>query len=149
MQEAVRHDTVLTEEKLVDILTYKVKEEQHQKDSLDLTFNYIILEKTAPFEYELKIDMETEPSKIQFYKDYYVIFAIYPEDDKIGLLAPDRKRYGFESFSAKFIKNKNNELVIQRKIKTKIAFARAVTLMVMAYKNNRKSQVLVMQNVPI
>lgn len=130
-----------------DILKYKIKEERHQKDSLDLTFKKIILEKIASVEYKLTIDMETEPSKIQFHKDYYVIIALYPEDDKIGLLAPDRKKYGFESFSAKFEINQRDELVIKRKLRTKIKFARAITVTVMEYKNNRKSQMVIMQNV--
>lgn len=144
-----RHHSKPAADRVTDILEYKIKEEHHQKDSLDLTFKKIILEKIAPFEYELTIEIETEPSKIQFHKEYYIIMAIYPEDDEIGLLAPDRKKYGFESFSAKFVKNKNNELVIKRKVRTKIEFARAITLMVMEYKNNRKSQVLIMQNVII
>lgn len=144
-----RHHSKPANDRVADILEYKIKEEHYRKDSLDLTFKKIILEKIAPFEYELTIDIETDPSKIQFRKEYYIIMAIYPEDDKTGLLAPDRKKYGFESFSAKIVKNKNDELFIKRKVRTKIEFARAITLTVMEYKNNRKSRTIIMQNVII
>lgn len=147
IQEPAGHDSVHTKGEPINILKYKVKEEQHQKDSLDLTFQKVILEKIAPFEYELTIDAETEPSKIPFHNKYYIILGIYPEDDKISLLASERKKYGFESFSARFEKNKSNKLIVRRRVKTKVEFARAITLTVMEYRNNRKSQVLVMQNV--
>ncbi|HET8737392.1 MAG TPA: hypothetical protein VFM69_12410 [Pricia sp.] len=135
--------------RVTDILEYKIKEEHHQNDSLDLTFEKIILEKIAPSEYQLKVDVSTAPSKVQFHGNYYIILAIYPEDDDIDLLAPERKKHGFESFSAKIEKDKESNLFVMRKIQTEIEFARAITLTVMEYRNNRKTMVIVMQNVAL
>ncbi|MBU2948250.1 hypothetical protein [Zobellia uliginosa] len=149
VQEVNRVDSIQMAGKQFDILKYKIKKEQHQKDSLELHFERIVLEPMHESEYKLRIDLKTKPGKIQFYKDYYVIFSIYPNDDELQLVSPERKKYGFESFSAKFELTQNNELRVKREIRTNIEQARAITISIMEYKNNQKSLVLILQNVPL
>lgn len=149
VQEINREDSIKMEGRQVDILRYKVKKEQHQKNSLELHFEKIVLEPMRESEYELRIDFKTKRDKIQFSKDYYVIVSIYPNDDELQLISPERKKYGFESFSAKFELTQNKELRVKREIRTKIEQARAITVSIMEYRNNQKSLVLILQNVPI
>ena len=142
-------DEVLLEENniAVDILRYKVKQEIFKKDSLQLIFKNIYLYPLSDNEYKLEIKVNSDNKALNYYADYYVIMAIYPKDNEIHLLDSKRQKYKFESFSVKIRKSKNDELIISRKIKTKLNFARAVTVSVMAYKTKLKSMEVVLMNV--
>ena len=131
----------------VDILRYKVKREILRKDSLQLIFKNSYLYPLSENEYKLQINVDHDHKALNYYTDYYIIMAIYPKDDEIHLLDTARQRYKFESFSVKIKKDSNNELIISRKIKTKINFARAVTISLMAFKTKQKSIELVLMDV--
>ncbi len=142
-------DKELLEENNValDILRYKVKQEIFEKDSLQLVFRNIYLYPLLDNEYKLQIKVDNENKALNYYTDYYIIMAIYPKDNEIHLLNPERQKYKFESFSSKIKKSKNDKLIISRKIKTKLNSARAVTVSVMAYKTKQKSMEVVLMNV--
>lgn len=142
-------DEVLLEENdvAVDILGYKVKQEYFKKDSLQLIFKNIYLYPLSDNEYKLEVKVNNDNKALNYYTDYYIILAIYPKDNEIHLLHPERQKYKFETFSVKIRKSKNDELIITRKIKTKLDFARAVTVSVMAYKTKQKSMEVVLMNV--
>lgn len=131
----------------VDILRYKVKQEIFEKDSLQLIFKNIYLYPLSDNEYNLQIKVDNDNKALNYYTDYYIIVAIYPKDNEIKLLAPERQKYKFEAFSTKIKKGKNDKLIISRKIKTKINLARAITVSVMAYKTKQKSMEVVLMNV--
>ncbi len=130
-----------------DLLRFKVKEESFRKDSLSLIFRNIYFEKIDANEFSLKINADFHGKNINDYKNYYIVVAIYPRDNEIQLLSPDRLKYKFESYSAKIGKNEVNDLMIARKIKTKLKFARAITISLFEYKTKLKSQEIVLQNV--
>lgn len=142
-------DGALPEENddVVDILGYKVKEEFFKKDSLQLIFKNIYLYPLSDNEYKLEVEVNHDNKALNYFADYYIVLAIYPKDNEIHLLDPERQKYKFETFSVKIRKSKNEELIITRKIKTKLNFARAVTVSVMAYKTKQKSMEVVLMNV--
>ena len=142
-------DEELLEENNVplDILRYKVKQEIFRKDSLQLIFKNIYIYHLSDNEYKLQIKVDNGNKALNYYTDYYIIMAIYPKDNEIHLLDPERQKYKFETFSAKIKKGKNDKLVISRKIKTKLNLARAVTISLMAYKTKQKSMEVVLVDV--
>lgn len=138
---------VTFDEGSANLLKYKVKEEIFNKDSLGIDFKAIYLDKIAEEEYKLKVEVEAAQTALKYHENYYVILTLYPLDDEIHLLEKERRKYGFEMFSAKIRKNNFGDLIIGRTIKTRINFARAVTLTIIEYTSKKKSKEIVMQNV--
>ncbi|MEP2236951.1 MAG: hypothetical protein ABJI22_01245 [Maribacter sp.] len=124
-----------------------IKEENFKKENLSLFFKKVYLEKEDLNEVSLQIVADCPINNIEFYKNYYIIIAVYPLDKDIQLLSTERIKYGFETFSIKIRKNELNDLIIARKIKTKLNFARAITISVIEYKTKLKIKEIVLQNV--
>jgi len=131
----------------VNLLKYKVKEEVFNNNSLDVDFKAIYLEEIADGEYKLKVEIEAGQNALENHENYYVILSVYPFDEEISLLKKERRKYGFERFSAKIRNNKFGGLLIGRTIKTRINFARAITLTIIEYSSKKKCREIVMQNV--
>ena len=130
-----------------NLLKYKVKEEIFNKDSLGINITGIYLEKIAEEEYKLKVKVDAGQNALKYHENYYVILSVYPLDKEIQLLQKERRKHGFEMFSAKIRKNKSGDLLIGRTIKTRINFARAITLTIIEYSSKKKSKEIVLQNV--
>ena len=129
----------------INILKYKVKEENFSEDMPGLRFKTISLEKRDESEYYLDIEVAQSSVDEDDHKSYYVILAIYPFDDEIQLLENERQKYGFETFSVKIKKNDLGKFAINRTIKTRINFARAITVSVLDYETKQKRSEVVMQ----
>ena len=130
-----------------DLLRFKVKEESFRKDSLSLIFKNIFFEEVGLSEFDLKINVDYKRENINYHQKYYLVIAIYPRDEDIQLLDDERRRYKFVSYSMKIRTNQMNDLVLARKIKTKLKFARAITISLFEYKTKLKSKEIVLQNV--
>lgn len=130
----------------LNLLSFKVKEDHFKKDGLKLKFNEVNLNLLTDGEYELKIELDSM-TKSEAYKESYLIFSMYPKDDDIEFLHPERKKYKFESYSLKIKKNNNGKLVASRKIITKLNYARAITIVVLSYKTKEKSMEIVMSDI--
>lgn len=131
----------------IDILKYKVKLESFKKDSLSLDFKHIYLKRIGKNDFELNAKVDFPEKALEYNEGYYIVFSIYPLDDEIDLLRKDSQKFKFETFSTKIQKNGLDELVISRKINTKLKFARAITISVIAYDTKQKSSEVVLQNV--
>ena len=129
------------------IVFYKIKDWFLRTLEKSIGDRNIYFEKIDANEFSLKINTDFHGKNINDYKNYYIVVAIYPRDNEIQLLSPDRLKYKFESYSAKIGKNEVNDLMIARKIKTKLKFARAITISLFEYKTKLKSQEIVLQNV--
>lgn len=140
-------DIVGPDGKSVNLLKYKVKQEDFGTDNLGIEFKNIYLSIFAEDEFKLKVEIVSSDSMPTNYSDYYMIFNIYPKDEEKGLLDKERRKYGFESFSMKINKNRSDNLVASRRIRTKIRIARAVTLSILSYDSKKKHEETVLQNV--
>lgn len=129
-----------------NLLRFMVKEDHFSEEGLKLRFNDISWRLFDEGIYDLKISLDTLEQSIDS-KDSYLLVALYPKDDELEILAAERRKYGFESFSITIGKTKDGKLFANRKIKTKLNYARAITIAIMDYKTKEKSMEIVLSDV--
>lgn len=130
-----------------DLLRYLIREDNFKNENNSLVFKNVYFKKQEFNEYSLQIKVENSINNDEFHQNYYMIFAIYPLDKDLKLLSSERIKYGFESYSIKIRKNELNDLIIARRIKTKLDFARAITITILDYKTKIKIKEIVLKNV--
>jgi hypothetical protein len=132
-----------------DLIVYKVKDEFFQPDSLNVKIKKVIWKKIAAKEYHLNIKADCSEKGTKYYKDYYLIFSIYPLDNELYLLPRERQKYKFESFSIKAKLTNENGIEFKRNVKTNVRLARAITISIIEYESKQKSSEIVLKNVTL
>ncbi len=130
-----------------NLLKFKVKEEHFKKEGLKLKFNEVLLNVLSEGEYKLIIELDSLNSSLEAYTESYLVFSIYPKDDDIELLHSKRQKYKFESYSLKIASNKQGKLFASRIIKTKLNYARAITITILNYKTKEKSMEIILRDI--
>tara|TARA_R110000868_G_scaffold200827_1_gene448420 strand:+ start:142 stop:690 length:549 start_codon:yes stop_codon:yes gene_type:complete len=132
---------------VLDILRFKTNEKSiEDKPIVSFTSANIKFTKDLDYKFEVKGVSNIDVNKLS--SNYYVIINLYPYDDDITLLAENRRKYKFEMFSTKIRKtNDSQEILISRKIDTRVNKVRALIITILRYKDKKKIQEIIMENV--
>ncbi|WP_405208899.1 hypothetical protein [Aquimarina sp. LLG6339-5] len=140
---------VQDKKKEIDLLKYK-KNEKSFNESPVINLTSVNINFLKDIEYKFVAIGKTNISIDSLINDYYAIINIYPSDEDMELIDEKRKKYRFETFSTKIRKTQNGgDIMIGRSIKTKLSDARAFVITIFKYKDKKRIQEILMENVDL
>ncbi|WP_417444249.1 hypothetical protein [Joostella sp.] len=127
----------------LNLLDYQIKAKSSDNKIINPSLEFIKLKLISDNRYKINIGFRDDFVDSE---NYYIVINVYPQDEDLGLLGKDRRKYGFESFTSKVFK-KDGFVLASREIRTGIIYPRAMTISLTSYSDKKIIKEVVLQNV--